>query len=112
MVAMISFGGVHAGFLRADELLVIFAADDDAAHLHAVTLRQRIQGFDDQRPVGWRVPLDQDELRIDLRSLQLADEKARRPPDSQIKIAGITVVAEVGDETDVWPGGVHVELLK
>ena len=90
----------------------MLAADDDAAHLHAIALRQRVQGFDDQRPVGRRIPLDQDELGIDLRPLQLADEKARRPPDSQIKIAGITVVAEVGDETDVWPGGVHVELLR
>ena len=44
--------------------------------------------------------------------LQLADEKAGRPPDSQIKIAGVAVVAGVGDDTDVWPGGVHVELLK
>jgi hypothetical protein len=90
----------------------MFAVDDDAAHLHAIAVRQWIQGFDDQRPVGWRIPLDQDELRIDLRPLQLADEKAGRPPDSQIKIAGITVVAKVGDERNVWSGRVHVELLK
>ena len=55
---------------------MMLAADDDAAHLHAIALRQRVQGFDDQRPVGWRIPLDQDELGIDFRPLQLADEKA------------------------------------
>jgi len=90
----------------------MLAADDDAAHLNAITLRQWIQGFDDQRPVGRRVPFDQDDLGIDLRALQLTNEKARRPLDAKIEVPGVAVVAEVRDEADVWPGGFHVDLLK
>jgi hypothetical protein len=104
-------GRVHAPLLRTDKLPVVLLPDNDAAHLDAAALRQGVQGLDDQGAVGRWVPLDEDQLGFDRRPLQLANEEAGRPPDSQVEIAGITVVAEVRDESSVWPG-VHVELSR
>jgi hypothetical protein len=102
-------GRIHAPFPRPDELVVVFLPDDDAADLDAAALRQGSQRLNDQGAVRRRVPFDKDQLGFDRRPLQLMNKKTGRPPEAQLEIAGITIVAEVRDETDVGPG-VHVEL--
>lgn len=89
----------------------MFLADDDAANLDAATLGQRPQRIDQERVAGWRIPFDENQLCVDAGPLELAHEEARRPPDTQVEIACITVVAKIRDKGNVWLR-VHVELSR
>ena len=62
----------------------------------------------------WQAALDYDRQEVNEQYVGLAprDKEPGRPLYAQVEIAGITIVTKVRDESNVWPDGVHVELLK